>query len=86
MPRWYDIPVVWLRLQVLVMAAFLAVVRWSIPDLSGALSTIVYVAGSLSSLSPRIDSDARWSHATRGSRADRAAGAGSPPPPPQPAQ
>ena len=24
MPRWYDIPVVWLGLQVLVMAAFLA--------------------------------------------------------------
>ena len=45
MPRWYDIPVLWLGLQVLVMAAFLAAVRWLIPDLSGALSTIVFVAG-----------------------------------------
>ena len=45
MPRWYDIPVVWLGLQVLVMAAFLAAVRWLIPDLSGSLSTIVFVAG-----------------------------------------
>ena len=32
MPRWYDIPVVWLGLQVLVMAGFLAAVRWLIPD------------------------------------------------------
>ena len=45
MPRWYDIPVVWLGLQVLVMAGFLAAVRWLIPDLSGVLSTIVFVAG-----------------------------------------
>jgi protein-S-isoprenylcysteine O-methyltransferase Ste14 len=45
MPRWYDFPVVWLGLQVLVMAAFLAAVRWLIPDLSGALSTIVFVVG-----------------------------------------
>jgi membrane protein implicated in regulation of membrane protease activity len=45
MPRWYDIPVVWLGLQVLVMAAFLAAVRWLFPDLSGPISTIVFVGG-----------------------------------------
>jgi len=45
MPRWYDIPVVWLGLQVLVMAAFLAAVRWLVPDLSTPMSTIVFVAG-----------------------------------------
>jgi protein-S-isoprenylcysteine O-methyltransferase Ste14 len=45
MPRWYDIPVVWLGLQVLVMAAFLAIVRWLTPDLSGSMSTIIFVVG-----------------------------------------
>jgi protein-S-isoprenylcysteine O-methyltransferase Ste14 len=45
MPRWYDIPVVWVGLQVLVMAAFLAAVRWLVPDLSGPMSTIVFVVG-----------------------------------------
>ena len=45
MPRWYDIPVVWLGLQVLVMAAFLAIVRWLTPDLSGPMSTIIFVVG-----------------------------------------
>ena len=45
MPRWYDIPVVWLGLQVLVMAAFLAIVRWLMPDLSGPTSTIIFVVG-----------------------------------------
>jgi hypothetical protein len=43
MPRWYDIPVVWLGLQVLV--TFLAAVRWLVPDLSGPMSTIVFVVG-----------------------------------------
>lgn len=45
MPRWYDIPVVWLGLQVLVMAAFLAAVRWLISDLDGSTETIVFVVG-----------------------------------------
>ena len=45
MPRWYDIPVVWLGLQVLVMASFLAAVRWLVPDLSGSMSAIVFVVG-----------------------------------------
>ena len=45
MPRWYDIPVVWLGLQVLVMAAFLAIVRLLTPDLSGSTSTIIFVGG-----------------------------------------
>lgn len=45
MPRWYDIPVVWLGLQVLVMAAFLAIVRGLTPDLSGPMSTIIFIVG-----------------------------------------
>ena len=45
MPRWYDIPVVWPGLQVLVMAAFLAAVRWLISDLDGSTETIVFVVG-----------------------------------------
>ena len=39
------IPVVWLGLQVLVMAVFLAIVRWLTPDLSGPMSTIIFVVG-----------------------------------------
>jgi hypothetical protein len=33
MPRWYDIPLLWLGLQALVLAALVGVMRWWSPDL-----------------------------------------------------
>lgn len=46
MPRWYDIPVLWLGLQAIVLAAFVGLVRWLSPELSDA-TTGMLVGGAL---------------------------------------
>jgi hypothetical protein len=46
MPRWYDIPVIWLGLQAIVLAAFVGLVRWRWPAVSDSTSGML-VGGAL---------------------------------------
>ena len=53
MPRWYDIPVVWLGAQLLALIGIVALVRWLLPDVQettqAALADGAIVLGAIAS-------------------------------------